>query len=130
MVSHCMETICPFHGYIHVLFIPSVDRYLGCCHFLIAVVVVTQSCLTLCDHMDCSLPGSSVHGDSPGRNTGVDSHSLLQGIFPNQRLNPGLLPCRWVFCCLSRQEAPLYSSVEPSDTFYFHCPCSCSHVAI
>ena len=33
--------------------------------------LVTQSCLTLCDPMDCSLPGSSVHGDSPGKNTGV-----------------------------------------------------------
>ena len=33
------------------------------------------------DPMDCSPPGSSVHGDSPGKNTGVGSHSLLQGIF-------------------------------------------------
>ena len=31
--------------------------------------------------MDYSLPGSSVHGDSPGKNTGLGSHSLLQGIF-------------------------------------------------
>ena len=36
--------------------------------------LVTQSCLTLCDPMDCSLPGSSVHGDSPGKNTGMDCH--------------------------------------------------------
>ena len=33
--------------------------------------LVAQSCLTLCDPMDCSPPGSSVHGDSPGKNTGV-----------------------------------------------------------
>ena len=32
--------------------------------------------------------------DSPGKNTGVVSHSLLQGIFPTQGLNPGLLHCR------------------------------------
>ena len=38
--------------------------------------------------MDCSLPGSSVHGDSPGKNTGVGCHFLLQGIFPTQGLNP------------------------------------------
>ena len=45
---------------------------------------------------DCSPPGSSVHGDSPGKNTGVGCHALLQGIFPTQRLNPGL-PCyRWI----------------------------------
>ena len=31
--------------------------------------------------MDCSLPGSSVHGDSPGKITGVGCHALLQGIF-------------------------------------------------
>jgi len=40
--------------------------------------------------MDCSPPGSSVHGDSPGKNTGVGCHALLQGIFPTQGLNPGL----------------------------------------
>ena len=33
--------------------------------------------------MNCSPPGSSVHGDSPGENTGVGCHALLQGIFPN-----------------------------------------------
>ena len=54
--------------------------------------LVTQSCLTLCDPMDCSLPGSSVHGDYPGKNTGVGCHALLQGIFPTQGLDPGVLP--------------------------------------
>ena len=39
-----------------------------------------QSCLTLCDPMDCSLPGSSVHRDSPGKNTGVGCYASLQGI--------------------------------------------------
>ena len=37
--------------------------------------------------MDCNLPGSFVHGDSSGKNTGVGSHALLQGIFPTQRSN-------------------------------------------
>ena len=46
----------------------------------------TQSCPTLCNPMDCSLPGSSVHSSS-GKNTGVGSHFLLQWIFPNQGLN-------------------------------------------
>ena len=49
-----------------------------------------QSCLTLCDPMDCSLPGFSVHGDSPGKNTGVGCHFLLQGVFLTQELNPCL----------------------------------------
>ena len=109
--------------------------------------LVAQSCLTLCNRMNCSPPGSSVHGtlqarilewvaisfshtvgrfftiwataredqvkviqssqlfathglyspwSSPGQNTGVASHSLLQGIFPTQGSNPGLLHCRQV----------------------------------
>ena len=56
--------------------------------------LVTQSCPTLCDPMDCSLPGSSVHGCSPGKNTRVGYHALRQGIFPTQGSNPGLLHCR------------------------------------
>ena len=40
--------------------------------------------------MDCSLPGPSVHEDSPGKNTGVGCHALLQGILPTQGSNPCL----------------------------------------
>ena len=39
---------------------------------------------------DCSLPGSSLHGDSPGKNTGLSCPALLQGIFSTQGLNPHL----------------------------------------
>ena len=49
-----------------------------------------QSCPTLCDPMDCSPSGSSVHGDSPGKNTGVDCRALLPGIFPTQGSNLSL----------------------------------------
>ena len=56
--------------------------------------------------MDYSLPGSSIHGDSPGKNTGVGCHVLLQGIFPTQGLNPGLLHCRQILYHLSHQESP------------------------
>ena len=65
--------------------------------------LVAQSCLTLCDPMDCSPPGSSVHGDSPGKNTGVGCHALLQGIFPTQGLNPGLPHYRWILYHMSHQ---------------------------
>ena len=50
-------------------------------------VLVAQMCLTLCNPMDCSLPGSSVHVISQGKNAGVGCHSLLQGIFPTQGSN-------------------------------------------
>ena len=70
--------------------------------------LVVQLCLTLCDPMDCSLPGSSVHGDSPGKTTGVGCHAFLQGIFPiqDQGSNPGLLLCRWILNCLSHRGSP------------------------
>ena len=73
------------------------------------VCLVTQSCpcpWLLCDSMDCSLPGSSVHGDSPGKNTGVGCHALLQGVFPTLGLNPGLPRCRQILYCLSYQGSP------------------------
>ena len=68
--------------------------------------LVTQSCLTLCDLMGCSPPGSSVHGYSPGKNIGVGCHALLQGIFPTQGSNPGLLHCKWILYRLSHQGRP------------------------
>ena len=52
--------------------------------------LVTESCQTMCNPMDCSPPGSSVHGGSPGKNTGVGCHALLQRILPTQGWNPGL----------------------------------------
>ena len=64
-------------------------------------VLVTQSCPTVCDPMECSPSGSSVHGDSPGKNSGVGCHFLLQGIFLTQGLNPGLLHCRQTLYRLS-----------------------------
>ena len=50
-----------------------------------------QCCPAVCNPMDCSPPGSSVHTDSPGKNTGVGCYALLQGIFPIQALNLHLL---------------------------------------
>ena len=50
-----------------------------------------QSCATFWDSKDCGLPGSSVPGGSPGKNTKVDCHALLQRIFPTQGSNPRLL---------------------------------------
>ena len=72
----------------------------------VKVVSIAQSCPILCDPMDYSPPGFSVHGNSPGKNTEVGSHSLLQGIFPTQGSNPGLLHCMWVLYRLSHQESP------------------------
>ena len=65
----------------------------------------------LSDSMDCSLPGSSVHEDSPGKNTEVGCHELLQGIFPTQGSNPRLL------CLLNWQAGslPLVTPGKPEE---------------
>ena len=49
---------------------------------------VTQLCPILCDPMDCSPPGSSDYGHSPGKNTGVG----LPGSPPRDLPDPGLEP--------------------------------------
>ena len=66
----------------------------------------------------CDPPGSSVLGDSPGKNIGVGCHALLQGIFPIQGSNPGFPHCRQILYRLSHQGSPyslskfqLYNSV-------------------
>ena len=55
---------------------------------------------TLCNVMDCPW-------NSPGHNTGVGSHFLLQGIFLTQGSNPGLQHCRWILYQLSLQGSPI-----------------------
>ena len=58
------------------------------------VLLVTQSCQTVCDPMICPW-------DSVGKNTGVGSHALLQGIFLTQEWNQDLLHCRQILYHLS-----------------------------
>ena len=70
-------------------------------------ILVAQSCLTLCDPMACSPIGSSVLGDSSGKNTRVGCHALLQGIFPPQGSNPGLPHCRRILYQLSYRGSPM-----------------------
>ena len=79
------------------------QRFSSFVNFCAVLCLVTQLCLTLCDPLFYSPPGSSVHGDSPGKNTRVGGHSLLQGIVLTQGLNLGLLHFRWIFYHLSHQ---------------------------
>ena len=73
-------------------------------HRVYAHLVAQSSRLTLRPH-GLPLPDPPVHGDSPGKNTGVRCHALLQGIFPTQGLNPGLPHCRWILYQLSHKES-------------------------
>jgi len=57
--------------------------------------------------MDCSLPGSSVHRDSPGKSIGMSCHALLQGNFPSQVSNWGLLHFRQILYQLGYWGSPI-----------------------
>ena len=71
--------------------------FLGCC------CLVAKSCLTLCNHIDCSLLGSSVHRISRQEPwSGLPFCS--QGFFPTQGLNSSLLRCRRIFYCWVTRE--------------------------
>ena len=59
----------------YLLLGPSLVSTVLCCAVL---CLVAQLCPTLCDPTDCSPLGDSVYGDSPGKNTGVSYHALLQ----------------------------------------------------
>ena len=74
--------------------------------FFTVLCLFYQSCLTPWGPMDCRLPGSSVHGDSPGKDTRVGCRACLQGIFPTQGSNPGLPHCKWILYHLSHQGSP------------------------
>ena len=86
--------------YIHTLFIATLSTT---AKISVVLCLFTQSCPILCDPMDCSPPVSSVHGDSPGKNTGVGCHAQLHGILSTQGLNPGLPNCSQILYCLSRK---------------------------
>ena len=76
----------------------------------VVLCLAARLCPTLCNPMDCSLPGSSVHRDSPDKNTGVSCQALLQGIFPTQRSNPSLPQCRQVLYHMSIYICNFYRS--------------------
>ena len=82
-------------------------------HDTTVLCLVTQLCPTLFHPKDCSPPGSSIHGDSPGKNAGVGCHALLQGIFPTQGSNPGLPHCRQILYHLSYQGSPHHTTSGP-----------------
>ena len=68
---------------------------------------VIQSCLILRDPMDCKPATFLCPWDFPGKNTGVGSLSLFQGIISTQGLNPGLPHCGQTLYQLSHQGSPI-----------------------
>ena len=90
--------------------------------YLIVLCLVAQLCPTLCDPIDCSSPGFSVHGDFPSKNTGVGCHDFLQGIFTTQGLNSGLPCCGWILYQLSHKGSPPGKSLQRRDKVYLRKP--------
>ena len=66
-----------------------------------------QSCPTLCNPMDYSPQGSSVHGDSPGQSTKADCHFLHQSIFSTQGIKPKSPAWQADSLPLSHQRSPI-----------------------
>ena len=75
LLFHSVSSVCSSLNFLKIVDLKSLS----------VLCLVAQSCLTLCGPMDSSPPGSSVHGDSPGKNPAVGCHALLQGIFPTQQ---------------------------------------------
>ena len=75
-------------------------HYIYLCWAVLSCSVISDS---LCDPMDCSPAGSSVHGDSLDKSNGISCHALLWGIVPTQGLNPGLLHFRQILYHLSHK---------------------------
>ena len=103
---------------------PSVHR--GCVVLKPTVIEGCDVCLLnrvwLCNPMDCSPPGSSVHGDSPDKNTVVGCHALLQGIFLTQGSNPGLPHCRRIHYPLSHWGSPVIERFPSFDMQFLYFP--------
>ena len=89
----------------------SSDLYLFSLEYRAILWLVAQLCPTFQNPMDYSSLGSSVHGDSPGKNTRVGCYALLQGIFPTKGSNPGLPHCWQILYHLSHQGKPKNTGV-------------------
>ena len=91
---------------------------------------VAQLCPTLCDPMDCSPPGSSVHGIfQAGVLKWVGCHFLLQGIFPTQGLNLGLLHCTQMLYRLSHQGSLIPKKGNAKECSNYHTIALISHAS-
>ena len=82
-------------------------------------MLVAQFCPTLCNSMDPMEPARLLcPWNSPGKNTRVGGHSLLQEVFPTQGSNPGLLHCRQILYHLTHQGVTLKNLLIPQLNWY------------
>ena len=77
-------------------------------------MLVTQSCLTLCDPMDYTAHQALLSMKFSRQEYWSGFRSLLHRIFLTQGLNLGLLNCRWILYCLNQTQVLKRISVEPN----------------
>ena len=87
--------------------VDKISPFSSLCCAMLSCSVVSDSF----QHHELYLQGSSCSWDSPGKNTGVGCHTLLQGICPSQGSNPGIPHCRWILYHLSHQGSPRIAGV-------------------
>ena len=114
--KHYIESYLIVHVIVCVCIKPTVISFFSIkqLHPVLLLCMCVLSCsshVLLCESIDCSLPGSSVHRDSLGKILEWRGDSLLQGIFPTRESNPGLLHCRQILYHLSHQRSPCYNCV-------------------
>ena len=102
-----------FPGRTHLLIIQILSACLDIYRMCVCVCVCVCVWVYMLSHsvmsdslQPHSLPGYSVYGDSPGKNTRVGCHALLQGIFSTQGSNPGLPYFRQIIYQLSHKRSP------------------------
>ena len=90
------------------------------CSRIWCCVLPLVSLIWLCDPRDCSAPGLSVHGDTPGRNTGVGSLSLLEGIFLTHESSQGLPHCCKILYQLSYEVSRVFKKYKGDIESFWH----------
>ena len=116
-------------NWTEVLSMNSYEQWQITCHFIIKyyfflnqkscplLLQRSQLCSTLCDPVDCGLPGSSVHGIFQARILDSPAYSFSRGSFPTQESNSSLLYCRQIFKPLNQQgRLHFYYNLKPSRT--------------
>ena len=99
-----------FFGSKSLWMVAAVTKLKDTCSLDESEVEVAQPYLTLCNPMNCSLPGSTIGGILQARILECSS-ALLLWIFPTQGLNPRLLHCRWILNHLSHQGSPTMTNL-------------------
>ena len=89
--------------------------------YIYIFLVCAQAYPTLCDTMDCSLPGCP--WNFPGKNTGVSCHFLLLRDLPNPGIKPASLALKADSLPLSHWEARICSQISSSDGKESACQC-------